>query len=51
MFDVALDVLAVEIAPSMQLIEEKKLRVILPAGTRYLIGVSGGAIPSRYYTG
>ena len=38
----ALDVFAVEIAPSMRLIEEKKIAVDFPNSARYLIGVSGG---------
>jgi len=42
MFDVASDVLAVEIAPSMQLIEEKNIAGDFPNSARYLIGVSGG---------
>jgi len=42
MFDVASDVLAVEIALSMQLIEEKNIAGDFPNSARYLIGVSGG---------
>jgi tRNA(Ile)-lysidine synthase len=42
MFDVASGVLAVEIAPSMQLIEEKNIAGDFPNSARYLIGVSGG---------
>ncbi|HJW38843.1 MAG TPA: tRNA lysidine(34) synthetase TilS [Candidatus Udaeobacter sp.] len=38
----ALDVFAVEIAPSMRLIEEKKIAGDFPNSARYLIGVSGG---------
>jgi tRNA(Ile)-lysidine synthase len=42
MFDVASDVLAVDIAPSMQLIEEKTIAGDFPNSACYLIGVSGG---------
>ena len=38
----ALDVFAVEIAPSMRLIEEKKIAADFPNSARYLVGVSGG---------
>ena len=38
----ALDVFAVEIAPPMRLIEEKKIAGDFPNSARYLIGVSGG---------